>query len=66
MAPATRSTEGSRAVVGVLYPEYHGSLVTTHNSGYDRFPPAANGWGTTHSIPNMSPPLLGEGEGTPT
>jgi hypothetical protein len=27
------------------------------NSGYDRFPPAANGWGTIH-------PILGNGSTT--
>jgi hypothetical protein len=25
-----------------------------------RFPPAANGWGTTYSIPDMVPPLMAE------
>jgi hypothetical protein len=53
-------------VVGVLYPGYHGSLVTAHESGYGWFLPAANGWGTMHPIPDTVPPLLAEKEGPPT
>jgi hypothetical protein len=33
---------------------------------YDRFPPAANGWGTIHLIQDMVPPLLAREEGPPT
>jgi hypothetical protein len=36
------------------------------NSGYDRFPPIENDWGTIHLMPNMAPPLLAEEEGPPT
>jgi hypothetical protein len=35
-------------------------------SGYDRFPPAANDWGTKHPVPHIAPPLLAEEEGPPT
>jgi hypothetical protein len=35
----------------------------TENSGYDRFPPTAKGWGTIHHVPNMAPLLLAEEEG---
>jgi hypothetical protein len=45
---------------------YHGPPVTTHKSRYDRFPPAANGLGTKHPIPDTIPPLLAEEEGSPT
>jgi hypothetical protein len=34
-----------RERVRVQYPGYHGSLVTTQNSGYDWFPSVTNGWG---------------------
>jgi hypothetical protein len=37
--------------VGVIYPVYRGPLVMAQNSGYDRFPPTANGWGTKYPIP---------------
>jgi hypothetical protein len=46
--------------VGVLYSRYHGSPITTQKSGYDRFPPAAHGWGTNHPIPDKASPLLVE------
>jgi hypothetical protein len=52
--------------VRALYPGYHELLVTDKNSGYDRLPPAANGWGTIHPIQDMAPPLLAEEEGPPT
>jgi hypothetical protein len=52
--------KGSRAIVGVLYLGYRGMLVMTHYSGYERFPPAANGWRITYLIPDMAPPLLAE------
>jgi hypothetical protein len=52
--------------VGVLYPDYHESLVMAHKSRYDRFQPVANGWGTMHPILDMAPPLLAEQEGPPT
>jgi hypothetical protein len=52
-----RSMEGSGATIEVKYPRYHGPLFTTQNSGHGRFPPAANGWGTIHTVPNKAPPL---------
>jgi hypothetical protein len=61
--PATQSMEGSRATFVVLYRGYHGSSVMTQKSRYDRFPPRANGWGTTYPIMDMAPPLLAEEEG---
>jgi hypothetical protein len=60
------SKQFSRRVVGVLYPRYHRSPITAQNSDYDRFPPAVNRWGTTHPVPNMTPPLLAKEEGSPT
>jgi hypothetical protein len=51
------TSQAIEVLVGVLYPRYRWSLVTAQNSGYDRFPPVANGWGTTHSVPDMAPPL---------
>jgi hypothetical protein len=53
-------------LVRVLYPEYHGSPVTAQKFGYDRFPPTANGWGTTHPLPDITPPLLAKERGPPT
>jgi hypothetical protein len=44
-------------IVGVKYPGYRKSPVTAQNSTYDRFPPAANGWGTIHLVPDKAPPL---------
>jgi hypothetical protein len=41
--------------VGVIYPGYRGLPVTTQNSGYDQFVPAANGWGTIHPILENGP-----------
>jgi hypothetical protein len=59
MALTTISVEGSGATVGVLY---LGSLVTVQKSGYYRFPPRANCWGTIHLVPVMAPrPLAEEG-----
>jgi hypothetical protein len=55
--------EGSGPTIGVLYPGYRGSLVTAQNSGYNRFPLAANDWETMHPIPDIAPPLQGEEEG---
>jgi hypothetical protein len=37
-----------------------------HNSGYDRFPPVANGWGMIHPIPDKALALLDEEEVPPT
>jgi hypothetical protein len=37
----------------------------TQKSGYDPFPPAADGWETKHPIPDMVQPLLTEEEGPP-
>jgi hypothetical protein len=42
-------------LVRVIYPGYHGPLVTTQNSRNDQFTPAANRWGTIHPIPGNSP-----------
>jgi hypothetical protein len=53
-------------LVRVLYPGYRGSPVMTQNSGYDRFPPAANDWETIHPVSDMAPPLQAEEEGPPT
>jgi hypothetical protein len=50
----------------MLDPEYRGSPVTAQNSGYHWFPLAANGWGTTHTVPERTPPLHAEEEGPPT
>jgi hypothetical protein len=58
--------EGSGATIGVLYLGYRGPLVTAYYSGYDHFPPVANGWGTTHPIPDMAPQHLVEEQGPPT
>jgi hypothetical protein len=57
---------GTGATVGVKYPGYRRSLVTTQNYGYDQFPPAANGWGTIHHILDKAPPLQPKGKGLPT
>jgi hypothetical protein len=38
-------------------------MVTAQNFGYDRFPPTANGWETTHPIPDKASPLQAEEEG---
>jgi hypothetical protein len=54
-----------KGVAGVLYPRYRGSPVTAPKSGYDRFPPAANGWETKHPVPDAVPPLLTKEEGPP-
>jgi hypothetical protein len=53
-------------LVGVLYPGYRGLPITAHKSGHNRFPPAANGWGTKHPIPDTVQPLLAEEEEPPT
>jgi predicted SnoaL-like aldol condensation-catalyzing enzyme len=45
-------------LVEIIYPEYCGPPVTAQNSGYDRFPPAANDLGTIH-------PILGNSLTTP-
>jgi hypothetical protein len=62
----TLSTEGSEAIVRAKYPGYRGPPVTTQNSGYDWFCPAANDWGTIHLIPDKTPPLQAKVEGPPT
>jgi hypothetical protein len=66
MALATRLKEGSGATVKVLYPGYHGWLVTAQKSRYNQFPLVANGWGTKYPIPDMVSPLLAKEEGLPT
>jgi hypothetical protein len=53
-------------VLGVLYPGYRRSLGTANKSGYGRFPPVANGWGTISPILDTVPQLLVEEEGPPT
>jgi hypothetical protein len=45
-----------------LYPGYNWLPVTAQSFGHDRFPPAANGWGTIHPVPDMIPPLQVEEE----
>jgi hypothetical protein len=40
--------------------------VTTQNSRYNQFPPAANAWGIIHLIPDMAPSLRVEEEEPPT
>jgi hypothetical protein len=60
---ASHRVNGSGATVGILYPGYHGPPVMAHKSGYDRFCPMANGWGTLHPVPDVAPPLLAEEEG---
>jgi hypothetical protein len=37
----------------------------TQNSGYGRFLPVANGWGTIPPIPDTTLPLQAEEEGLP-
>jgi hypothetical protein len=44
--------------VEVIYPGYCRPQVMAKISGYDRFPPAANGWGIIH-------PIIGDGPTTP-
>jgi hypothetical protein len=66
MALVTNLMEDIGATVRVLYPEYHGPLVTAHKSAFGRFLPLENGWGTMHPIPDTIPPLLAEEEGPPT
>jgi hypothetical protein len=53
-------------LVRVIYPGYHGPLVTTQNSRNDQFTPVANRWGTIHPIPGNNPSLQVEEEGPPT
>jgi hypothetical protein len=43
-----------------MYPAYCGSPVTAQQSGYDRFLPVKNDWGTIHHVSDMFPPLLVE------
>ncbi len=50
---------GLGATVGVMYLGYRGLPVTAQNSGYDWFPPMANGWGTIHPVPGNGPTTLG-------
>jgi hypothetical protein len=63
MSPSGPSKQRPKRCVGVLYPGSHGPPVMAHKSRYDRLPPAANGWGTKHPIPDMVRPLLVEEEG---
>jgi hypothetical protein len=46
-------------LVGEIYPWYSGPPIMAQNSGYDRFPPAANGWRTIHPVPGNDPTNLG-------
>jgi hypothetical protein len=55
-----------RGIDRVLYPGYRRLSAMTQKSGYDCFPPVANGWGTKYPILDMAPPLLTEDEGSPT
>jgi hypothetical protein len=43
--------EGLRGYYRGRYPGYRGPPVMAQTSGYDRFPPAANGWGIIHPVP---------------
>jgi hypothetical protein len=51
--------------IGAFYPGYREPSITTQNSRYNRFPPAVNGWGTIHPVPDVPPPLLAKEEGAP-
>jgi hypothetical protein len=62
----TMGTDAGFGSVSVKYPGYYGPSVMAQIFGYNRFPPAANGWGTIHPVLNMTPPLLAEEEGPPT
>jgi hypothetical protein len=42
-------------IIGVIYLGYPGLSVMGQNSGYDRFPPVANSWGTIHPVPGDDP-----------
>jgi hypothetical protein len=50
---------GLRATIRVMYLGYHGLPVMDQNSGYDQFPPAANGQGTIHPVPENGPTTPG-------
>jgi hypothetical protein len=52
--------------VGVMYPVYRMSPITTKEYVYDRFPPTANDLGTNHPVLDTIPPLLAEEQGSPT
>jgi hypothetical protein len=62
----TTGTDAGFGSVGVKYPGYYGPSVMAQISGYEQFPPAANGWGSIHLVPDMAPPLLAEEEEPPT
>jgi hypothetical protein len=64
--PSSSRPSSSRTPVGVKYPRYCGSPVTTQNSGYDRFPLVSNGWGTIHPIQDKAQLLHAEEGGPPT
>jgi hypothetical protein len=67
MTPATCSTEGSEATVGVLDPGYRGMPVMAQtNLDTAPFPRTANGWRTKYLVLDRIPPLLVHGEGPPT
>jgi hypothetical protein len=46
-------------IVGVIYPGYRRPPIMTQNSGYNRFPPTANSWGTIHPVPENGPTTRG-------
>jgi hypothetical protein len=53
--------------VEVLYPGYCGPPVMAQtNLDMALFPPMTNGWGIKYHVPDMVPPLLAKGEGSPT
>jgi hypothetical protein len=49
------SNKSNLKLVGEIYPGYYGPLVMAQNSGYGRFHPVVNGWGTIHPIPGNDP-----------
>jgi hypothetical protein len=53
------SKDNAIAFLSVIYPRYRGPQVTTQNSGYDRPPPVANGWGIIHPILGNDPTTTG-------
>jgi hypothetical protein len=62
--PARRKAQGP--LPGYCTLSTAGHRLKPKNLDMIRFPPAVNGWGTTHHIPDMVPPLKAKGEGPPT
>jgi hypothetical protein len=65
MALATRSTEGTGATIGVLYPLYHRPPIMAQKYEYGLVPASAK-W-LENQVPRIgyAPPLLTEEEGPP-